>query len=49
MKERANWEDTGIGEIIMLKFIFKMWNGGPCTVLILLRTGARLGLLWMRE
>ena len=48
-EERANWESTGVDEITMLKFIFKTWNGGPCTILILLRTGARLALLWIWE
>jgi hypothetical protein len=49
MREIDNREGTDVDGIIMLKFIFKRWNVGPCTVLILLRTCAELGLLWMRK
>ena len=39
LRERVQSEDLGLDDRIVLKWIFKKWNGEAQTVLIWLRTG----------
>jgi hypothetical protein len=41
----TTWKDLGVEMRIILKWIFKRWNGGTWTGLIWLRIGADSGLL----
>jgi hypothetical protein len=47
LRERDHLEHPGDGSII-LKWIFRTWDGGAWTGLIWLRTRTRGGLLYMR-
>ena len=48
LREGDHFEDPGVDWRIILKCIFKKWNGGGWTGLIWLRTGTGGGLLWVR-
>jgi len=39
MRERNRLEDPCVGGMIVLKWIFRNWDGGPSTAMIWLRTG----------
>jgi hypothetical protein len=45
LKERDHWEDQGIGEWIILKYILEIYNGMELTGLIWLRIGTSGGRL----
>jgi hypothetical protein len=45
LMKRDHLEDLGIDGIIMLKWIFKKWNGKASTELIWLKIGMGCGLL----
>jgi len=45
LRERDHLEDDGIGEKIILSWIFKNWDGGTWTEFFWLRIGRDIGLL----
>ena len=45
LRERDHLEDDGIGEKIILSWIFKNWDGGTWTEFFWLRKGRDIGLL----
>jgi hypothetical protein len=45
LMERNHLEDIGVNRMIILKCIFKKWNGEACTGLIWLKIGTGGGLL----
>jgi hypothetical protein len=40
LRERDHLEDPGVGRRIILRWIFRKWNGGTWTGLIWLRIGS---------
>ena len=45
MREEDHLDDPDVNERIILRCIFKKWDSGTCTRLILLRIGTDAGLL----
>jgi len=48
LRERDHFEDAGVDGKIILRCIFKKWDGGPWTGLTWLRLGTGGGHLSMR-